>query len=227
MAIEALRGSTSASNAERRLFITSLFEMMLERGLIVNLQCPQYGDDTVYRLTIAGLGDVAIIQKGCPDGAHSSQAWTVPTWATETYLWWMCDSLNYHPGTHVAKGVKRLQKRFFSDSAGALDGTIFHNQICGTARRPCMKAYHGVTIGNQVVPPPCVYIMPDAGDGDTWNWQGDRVREFPNTLLSLFNIPTNLISAYIGHIGFQRRGNRVKTTISSRFGPARSTMYRS
>lgn len=227
MAIEALRGSTSASNSDRRQFLANLFEAMLERGLITNLDCPQYGDDTVYRLTVAGHGDVAIIQKGCPDGAHSSSNWSVPDWATETYLWWLCSSLNYHPGVHVTKGVNRLRKRFFADNPGKLDGIVFHNQLCGTAQRPCKKDENSLLLHGMRIPPPCIYVMPGDGDGNEWNWHGDRVRIFPNTLLGLFDIPANLVPLYVGHVGFQRRGNSTKTTISSRFGPGRSTTHRS
>jgi hypothetical protein len=227
MAIEAVRGRSSASNADRRRFITSVFESMREQGLIAGLVCPQYGADTVYRLTIAHFGDVAVIQKGCPDGAHSSRTWSTPDWAKETYLWWMCDSLKYHPGAHVAKGVNRLQARFFDSTPDRLDGVIFHNQLCGSIQRPCKKSGHSVTIQGKLVPPPCVYIMPDRDDGDSWNWQGAQARIFPGILLSLFNIPEDLTSSYLGYVGFQRRGNVMQTTISSRFGSARSTRYRS
>ena len=74
-ALESLRGSRSASTSGRRQFLRDIFQAMLDRGLISNLAIPAYGDDTVYRLSISGFGDVAVIQKGCPDGAHSSVRW--------------------------------------------------------------------------------------------------------------------------------------------------------
>ena len=78
---------------------------------------PDYGRDTVYRLSIPDIGDVAVVQKGCPDGKHSSVAWSVPDWAVETYLWWLCPSLKNHPGWHVSAGVKRLRGEFFSSKS--------------------------------------------------------------------------------------------------------------
>jgi hypothetical protein len=228
-AIESMRGSASASNSDRRRFLTEIFEAMLKRDLLVGLDEPSYGDDTVYRLRTRDSGDIAVIQKGCPDGAHSSTRWTRPEWASETYLWWLCSSLNYEPGEHVAKGVNRLRQRFFSDLPGNLDGIIFHNALCGTPQRSCPKAALSVSINGRSTPPPCIYVMPDADqhDGD-WNWQGSRHRAFPEILLALFGITPDKVPAYTGYVGF-RRGPRteLRTTITARFGPTRATTHRS
>lgn len=225
-AIEALRGSKIASNSDRRRFLTSIFQAMLRREIINNLAMPTYGDDTVYRLTVPDFGDVAVIQKGCPDGAHSSVRWRAPEWARETYLWWLCSSLNYEPGEHVAKGVNRLRQRFFGELPDTIDGIIFHNDLCGGPHRPCPKLRHAIEIGGQLIPPPCVYVMPNREEsGTSWNWEGRTARAFPTILLSLFNIG-EASASYTGYVGFQRRGGALKTTITSRFGPARSTSFR-
>jgi hypothetical protein len=226
-AIEALRGKQSAANADRRHFLQSLFQAMLKSGLITKLEMPTYGEDTVYRLTVANLGDVAIIQKGCPDGAHSSVRWTAPSWAKETYLWWLCPSLKYEPGEHVAKGINRLRQRFFSPAPDTLDGVIFHNELCGGPYRPCPKARLSVEIAGRTVPPPCVYVMPNRDPAASeWNWDGGLARTFPPVLLSLFGIKPNEAAAYIGYIGFQSRGGKIRSTITARFGPGRSTTSR-
>lgn len=225
-AIEALRGSKIASNSDRRQFLTSIFEAMLQRKIISDLAMPSYGDDTVYRLSVPDFGDVAIIQKGCPDGAHSSVRWSVPEWARETYLWWLCSSLNHEPGEHVAKGVNRLRQRFFGEARDTIDGVIFHNGLCGGPHRPCPKSPHAVDIKGQMVPPPCIYVMPDREEGATsWNWERRTTRAFPAILLSLFEIGGSS-ACYTSDVGFQRRGRGLKTTITSRFGPARSTAFR-
>lgn len=225
-AIEAIRGSKIASNSDRRRFLTSIFQAMLQRRIIDNLAMPTYGDDTVYRLSVPDFGDIAVIQKGCPDGAHSSVRWRAPEWARETYLWWLCSSLNYEPGEHVAKGVNRLRQRFFGELPDTLDGIIFHNELCGGPHRPCPKVRHAIEINGQLIPPPCVYVMPDREDGATsWNWEARTARAFPAILLSLFDIG-QASANYTGYVGFQRRGAALKTTITSRFGPARSTSFR-
>lgn len=227
-AIQKLRGSRAAGNANRRQFLVGLFERMLQLGLIMKLESPRYGDDTVYRLSINGFGDVAIIQKGCPDGAHSSVRWAAPDWAKETYLWWICDSLTLEPGEHVGKGINRLRQRFFSDAPDAVDGVIFHNELCGTSNRPCPKVDRALSIDDMLVPPPCVYIMPEhCKEGADWNWDGARNRVFPAILLAMFNISADEVPAYIGFVGFQKRGGTLRSTISSPFGPGRSTNFRS
>ncbi|WP_157632320.1 hypothetical protein [Salinispora pacifica] len=233
-AVEAARGSMSASNSDRRQFLLDVLAALRDAGLVQAVTKPQYGDDTIYRLSVEKLGDIAIIQKGCPDGAHSSVRWSIPDWANEAYLWWLCPSLSAEPGEHIAKGVKRLRGRFFDEMPGALDGVIFHNDLCGTSRRLCPKKAYATQIGQHLVPPPCIYVMPDrqpdastANGAVEWNWDGSKQREFPRILLSLFGISEQAFPAYVGHVGFQRKGRTVRTTISARFGLGRSATYRS
>jgi hypothetical protein len=228
VAIERLRGSAAASNSERRQFLASVCEELLSRGLISKLEKPKYGEDTVYKLTIPQYGAIAIVQKGCPDGAHSSTRWEVPSWARETYLWWLCPSLGNEPGHHISKGVYRLRKRFFSNVAGELDGVIFHNELCGSSSRPCPKFDKAIVIDGHSVPPPCVYLMPKREITATeWNWDGSRSSRFSEVLLQLFGISAEAISAYVGHVGFQKKPNWVRVSITSRFGMGKSTVFRS
>jgi hypothetical protein len=228
-AIEALRGRMSASNSDRREFLENLFKAMLAKRIISKLQIPTYGDDTVYRLTTISYRHIAIIQKGCPDGAHSSVRWNVPDWASETYLWWLCDSMRSEPGEHIAKGVNRLRQRFFDNRIpDFLDGIIFHNQLCGTAQRLCPKASVSMSVDDVDIPAPCIYVMPDRqSEADEWNWDGSQKRIFPAVLLAAFGIDPKQIPSYTGYVGFQRRGGTLRTTITSRFGPGRVTTFRS
>jgi hypothetical protein len=227
-AIESVRGSMSASVGERRQFLGDLFESMARDGYIDAVSKPTYGDDTVYRLSVADFGDIAIIQKGCPDGAHSSVRWSAPSWARETYLWWLCDSMRYEPGEHVAKGVNRLRQRFFGELPDTISGIVFHDHLCGTAQRVCPKAAHVYHVGGRALPPPCVYVMPDRAEGvNEWNWAGAQRRVFPAVLLRAFGVTDGQAQAFVGDVGFQRRSGTTRTTISSRFGPGRATTYRS
>jgi len=73
-AIERMRGSTAASTSNRRDFLGRIFDAMLSRGLISKLESPRYGDDTVYRLHVAGFGDVAVIQKGWSSWASGTRS---------------------------------------------------------------------------------------------------------------------------------------------------------
>lgn len=232
-AIQRIRGSAAASNSVRRNFLVALFQRMVTSGVISGFDTPDYGDDTVYRLRVPAIGSVAIIQKGCPDGAHSSVNWTAPDWANETYLWWLCDSLQYEPGEHVAKGVNRLRNRFFSAAyTDAVDGIIFHNATCATPLRPCPKIPMAIDLDGKKVPPPCIWVMPertgiDARAPAEWNWQGSRARRFPEVLMSAFGIDGITVPLYTGYVGFTKGERGARTTIASRYGPGRSTVFRS
>jgi hypothetical protein len=232
-AIERIRGRSAAQNGNRRQFLLSIFNKLQSNGLISNVVVPEYANDTVYRLTVPGIGDVAIIQKGCPDGAHSSIQWSVPEWAVETYLWWLCPSTKHEPGVHIAKGVNRLKHKFFESVEGKniekiVDGVIFHNEMCGTPTRPCPKQTKRLQINEAHVPPPCLYIFPKVEmDADEWNWSGTRRLKFPQILFSLFGITNADTPFFNSYIGFQKKGAIVKINISSGYGPGKSTTLRS
>lgn len=228
-AIEQIRGRRSAGVGARREFMTAMLQGLVGKGVASALETPPPGADTVYRLTVVGLGDVAIIQKGAPDGAQGSVKWKVPDWAQEAYLWWVFDGMNRHPGSEVAKGVSRLRKVFFAEDRRQLDGVIFHNELCGTASRLCPKQEHATDFGGMIVPPPCVYVMPDTDQhAASWNWDGSTRRRFPELLLGAFGIPSEKASLFTGHVGFRGAGKEAKrTVITSRFGHANATTYRS
>jgi hypothetical protein len=229
-AIESLRGKMSASNSGRRAFLQGVLEHLVSQGVATSVVAPDYGEDTVYRVDVPSIGAVAVIQKGCPDGVHSSNKWKVPKWADETYLWWVCPSLKVHPGEHIAKGVNRLKAKFMSEDGGeALSGVIFHNETCGSALRPCPKRARSIEIDGRSVPPPCVYTMPARdSEGDSWNWNGERDVKFPAALLSAFGIGPDEAAVYTGFVGFQRKNaDVIRTTISTRYGPARASSHRS
>ena len=63
-AIEILRGRMSANTKDKRRFLTEFFQGLLAGGSIQELETPKYGKDTIYRLTVTGFGDVAVIKKG-------------------------------------------------------------------------------------------------------------------------------------------------------------------
>jgi len=231
-AIERIRGRSAAQNKNRRQFLINIFAELQNNGLISNITAPEYADDTVYRLTVPGIGDIAIIQKGCPDGSHSSIQWSVPEWAVETYLWWLCPSTKHEPGVHIAKGVNRLKHKFFESVEGKsiekiIDGVIFHNEMCGTPTRPCPKQARSKLINGSQVPPPCLYIFPKVKtDANDWNWSGTRRLKFPQVLFSLFQITNTDTPFFSGYIGFQKKGNAVRINISSGYGPGKSTTLR-
>lgn len=221
-AIESLRGSTAASSSDRRTFLSGLLMSMVSKGLVAQVVGPRYGDDTVYRVSIHGYGDVAIIQKGCPDGAHSSTNWQTPGWAVETYLWWLCPLQSYEPGEHLVKGLQRVTRKLEAEEATRLEGVIFHDALCGSPQRPCPKALRSIVISNLKVPPPCVYLLPEK------NRLGQRrlpeSLRFPRLLLELFEIRNE---PFISFVEWKRTSTRNRSlTVRGEFGSGRSTLFK-
>lgn len=227
-AIERLRGSMAASNQERRGFVEELMDLLVSQNIVQRYLAPKYGDHTVYRIFLKDGRQVGLIQKGCPDGKHSSVAWRRPDWAEELYLWWVCDSKSYEPGEHVWKGVNRLRGKVSVPSEDQLDGIIFYSQSCGSADRPCPKMAHAVVRNGISLPPPCIYVFPKWEKGESnLNWRGEVQRHFPAKVLKAFGISEAEAPNYIGHVGFRLSGGEVTATeITSRFGKSKTTTAR-
>ena len=226
-AVEKIRGSWAASNRDRRTFAQDVLQHLVTAKAIRRFDAPTYGDSTVYRLHLADGSTVGVIQKGCPDGAHSSTRWERPDWADELYLWWLCSSLRSEPGEHVWKGVARLRHKVAQESKNQLDGVIFFNSLCGSPTRPCPRVQRITTPAGKSLPPPCVYVFP------TWdrtaqelNWRGDAIRVFPAVLLAAFGIDRDASNNHVGYVGFRNSPRVVRTEISARFGFAKSTSAR-
>ena len=225
-ALESLRGQQSAKASAKREFLAEIFEAMVSAGHVEAYEKPKYGSDTVYRLRAADR-TIAIIQKGCPDGKHSSVAWTAPDWADETYLWWLCSSLAAHPGEHVVKGINRLRQRFFADQSDTLTGVIFHNQLCGTSERVCPKSTLGeLELSTGATPLPCLYLMPSPGAGPEFNWRGERTAQFPEILAKTWGQVVGDVSTLTGYVGFRVRGKQTSTIVTARYGRGRTTTAR-
>ncbi|MDB6027098.1 MAG: hypothetical protein JWM68_3321 [Verrucomicrobiales bacterium] len=227
-AIERLRGRMAAKNQKRRDFVEEIVKLLVETGVASNYQKPRYGKHTIYRVYLKNGIQVGIIQKGCPDGKHSSVAWSRPEWAKELYLWWVCDSKAAEPGEHVWKGVTRLRGKVSLPGEDQLDGLIFFNRLCGTPERPCPKMEHAVERNGVKLPPPCVYVFPHWETGqNNLNWRGEVQRTFPAQLLRAFGILPTHAPNFIGHVGFRLSApNAINTEITSRYGPAKASTAR-
>lgn len=226
-AIESIRGSWAASNRDRREFAERVIKHLAYSKVIKGYDIPKYGDNTIYRLMLKDGKQVGVIQKGCPDGAHSSTKWERPSWADELYLWWLCSSLKSEPGEHIWKGVARVGKKVARETDNQLDGVIFFNGLCGSPERPCPKGPRVTTKDGLMLPPPCIYVFPTwKAEQSELNWRGDETRKFPSIFLSGFNIPCSELKNYVGFVGFRISGSSVRTEITTRFGPAKGSSVR-
>lgn len=227
-AVERLRGRMAASNQQRRGFVQEFLELLVKLGIVERYQSPKYGDDTIYRLFVKGGRQIGLVQKGCPDGKHSSVAWARPSWAEELYLWWVCDSKNAEPGENIWKGINRIRGKVSVPGADQLDGVIFYSHSCGTADRPCPKMTHAIAHNGMMLPPPCIYIFPKWETGQTnLNWRGEVQRQFPSKIIRAFGISEADAPNFVGHVGFRMSGPTVTATeVTSRFGISKVTSAR-
>jgi len=226
-AIERIRGSWAASNRDRRNFAELVIKHLAHSQAITSYDVPKYNDNTIYRVKLKDGKQIGVIQKGCPDGAHSSTKWERPSWADELYLWWLCSSLKFEPGEHVWKGIARVRRKVAQEADNQLDGVIFFNSICGSPERPCPKLLRVTTKDGLTLPPPCIYIFPAWKTGQTeLNWRGTEDRIFPSILLSAFGVKNTEIKNNTGYVGFRFSGANVRTEITSRFGPAKTSSAR-
>ena len=226
-AIEKIRGSKAASNRESRRVVELTIKHLADSGAISSYHVPKKGESTVYRLCLRNGRQIGVIQKGCPDGAHSSTAWERPGWADELYLWWACDSLKFEPGEHIWKGVTRVRKKVAEEPSNQLDGVIFFNHLCGSPERLCPKAGRVTLASGLELPPPCVYVFPTWKRGEEeLNWRGQDVREFPRELMSAFGVEGSGWKDNVGYVGFRVSGRNVKTEITARYGAAKASSVR-
>lgn len=227
-AVEHLRGSMAASNQSRRDFVGAVIKQLVDSGAIERFQVPKYGEHTIYRLFLKDGKQVGLIQKGCPDGAHSTVNWARPDWADELYLWWVCDSKKFEPGEHVWKGVGRVRSKVSKPGADQLDGVIFYSDQCGTADRPCPKIGRAISREGVQFPPPCIYVFPKWDHSQAnLNWRGEEQRVFPAKLLQAFGIPEAEVAKFTSYVGFRLLGPTVTSTeITNRYGTAKATSAR-
>ena len=77
------------------------------------------------------------------------------------------------------------------------------------------------------MPPPCIWALPKRADGPDYNWDGARTLRFPSILLSAFGLEPPHVPHYTGYVGFKESLRASRTTITSRFGPGKTTTSRS
>ena len=75
--------------------------------------------------------------------------------------------------------------------------------------------------------PPCIWVLPKRANGPDYNWDGARTLRFPAIFLSAFGLESPHIPLYTGYVGFKESPHGSRTTITSRFGPGKTTTSRS
>jgi hypothetical protein len=157
---------------------------------------------------------VGIEAKGCPDG-NNSTIWDKPPWADEFIIWFLCpESLAHPPGKGLWSGIAtRLMPTMVAEQR-SVDAVMFFDGRCGSARRPCAKTYgvkgslrksatviDGQTGKEDMLPPPCIYLMPKSYPSVPHNLKPPvhtlKQSHFSRAMLTLFNVPESEQSKFV------------------------------
>ncbi len=219
-AIESIRGTHSASTAEKSEFATAVLDYMKAKRHIRKWEFVGSGGRQDYRVDLNDGRVVAIEAKGCPDG-NNMNIWERPAWADEFVVWSQCpNSLAKHPGLGTWSGVTiRLLPKSIVDPV-RVDSMVFWDGRCGSDLRRCPKAYgveglrskateipgqrDGSGSHRDWLPPPCIYMFPRTVPNAPGNphpphhtW---RTHGFADALLTAFNVPDEEKDDYVHNI---------------------------
>jgi hypothetical protein len=218
-AIEQIRGRRAATNVSRRSYVHSVLDLCLERGTIASWEIVDETKGSLHRVSL-GKGRVAcIICKGCPDGAHTTN-WHRPTWADETYLWWLCpDSFTNEPGEGIWKGLTRLFRKFEAEPTAVLEGVIFADSACGTSRRPCPKSGYALQRRDKAFPPPCLFILKETEQSVV------ESLGLPAALLSAFGLDQDERCQFTSTVSCNSGISSDNVAVVNRYGKHRKSTY--
>ena len=238
-AIESLRGTASATTADKRRFLETVLEYGVEQQVFSAWSFVGTENRQDYRVDLPDVTAVSIEAKGCPDG-NNMNIWDRPGWAQEFIVWSMCpESLAHEPGNGVWSGIAtRLIPKLAAERT-VVDALIFWDARCGSALRKCPKRYgvegplraRATPIGGQDgrtwLPPPCIYLFPTAPpivrNNPNPRTHSLATCKFADALLRLFNVLTEERFRYVHTASVQGRGTadgtEIKVTVVSRNWP--------
>ena len=163
-AIESLRGTTSASMADKRAFVRQILNHLQSVGEIDSWKSSEGRDRHDYEVHFADGRTSVIEAKGCLDG-NNTNIFTRPRNADEFVIWSLCQNSGADMAKNVWSGIHvRLGPEMIAENKH-VDGLVVWDALCGTAKRPCPKLAispdRRVQVkSGQSVPPPCIYLFP-------------------------------------------------------------------
>lgn len=237
--VESLRGTASATTADKRRFLETILTYGVEEGIFGSWNFVGTENRQDYRVDLADGTAVSIEAKGCPDG-NNMNIWDRPGWAEEFIVWSMCpESLAHEPGEGLWSGIAtRLIPKLAAERT-VVDALVFWDGRCGSERRRCPKLY-GVEgelrsratgipgqDGRDWLPPPCIYLFPTAPPV-VRNNPSPRTHtlatcKFADAFLRLFKVPDEERRLYVHEASVQSQGTpqgtQIRVTTLSRNWP--------
>lgn len=162
-ALEKLRGRYAATMKPKREFVGQVLDHMRDGGFIKGWESTGGANRHDYSVEL-NSGRTAVIElKGCLDG-NNTTIFKRPPNAQEFIVWSLCTSPGSDPRKGAWSGIHtRLGAEIISEGQH-VDGLIIWDMVCGTIARPCPKILQNEKrvsrLGEYVVPPPCIYVMP-------------------------------------------------------------------
>jgi len=238
-AIESLRGTSSATTSDKRRLLETVLDFGVQQHAFKSWKFEGTENRQDYRVDLPDGTAVGIEAKGCPDG-NNMTIWDRPGWANEFVVWSMCpESLAHDPGQGVWSGIAtRLIPKLAAERA-VVDAMVFFDARCGTEQRRCPKSFgvdgplrsrltsNAGQDGRAWVPPPCVYLLPEAPpfvrNNPCPRTHTLSTCHFADRLLSLFNVPQGQRERYVHSASVESRGSargtQILVTVTSRNWP--------
>ena len=189
-AIERVRGQFAATMTDKREFVRNVLSYMKAGGHIAQWRSTGEANRHDYTVTL-NSGKLAVIElKGCLDG-NNTNIFERPASAREFVIWSVCTNPGADPRRNAWSGIHtRLSAEIISRQE-RVDGVIIWDMVCGTVGRPCPKvtgnAGRLTEIGDYLLPPPCIYLMP-ATVPDARNNPSPRAQNLQDVeILAAFN----------------------------------------
>jgi hypothetical protein len=239
-AIESMRGTASATTSDKRQFIAAVLDYGKARGVFEDWSFIGSRGRQDYRVELPHGTSVGIEAKGCPDG-NNTNIWDRPSWADEFVVWFLCPESLAHPaGEGLWSGIATRLMTKMAAERQVVDSVLFFDGRCGSHLRPCPKAYGadsplrkaatsiaGESGKGDVLPPPCIYLMPRNYPTIPSNPKPPlrtlAQSSFARAMLSLFGVPEDEQADYVHEAGIEaqgsEKGTRIQVTVTSRCWP--------
>jgi len=163
-AIEKIRGTFSASMADKRIFASAILNFMQDEGHIADWESSGGQNRHDYLVTLNNGRLAAIELKGCLDG-NNTNIFVRPPHVNEFIIWSICTNEASDPRHNAWSGIHTRLSAEIISSSQQVDGLIILDWLCGTISRPCPKLSGEVPdmpteVGPYRIPPPCIYVFP-------------------------------------------------------------------
>lgn len=161
-AIEKLRGTQSATTAEKQAFVCDVLNWLKEQGKIAFWHIAATAERHDYEVTMPNGRICALEAKGCLDG-NNTNIYQRPANADEFVIWSLCQNPGADPRHNAWSGIHTRLSAEIIHKGELVDALIIWDDLCGTLGRRCPKLAdpsRATRISDRSVPPPCIYLFP-------------------------------------------------------------------